>query len=91
MLPATTQMEQHEIMFSWGHFYLSYNQQAISPRGEAVPNTELFRRLAKAMGIDDPFFQRSDEQMALEAMDWTQPRAWTASPWSSSSATAMRG
>jgi anaerobic selenocysteine-containing dehydrogenase len=60
-------------MFSWGHFYLTYNHQAIPPRGEAVPNTELFRRLAKAMGFDDAFFQRSDEQMALEAMDWSSP------------------
>ena len=73
VLPATTQMEQTEIMFSWGHFYLSYNHQAIAPRGEAVPNTELFRRLAKAMGIDDPFFHRDDAQMALDAMDWASP------------------
>ena len=58
VLPATTQMEQHEIMFSWGHFYLTLNQPAIPPCGEAVPNTELFRRLAAAMGLDDPFFKR---------------------------------
>ncbi len=73
VLPATTQMEQYEIMFSWGHFYLSLNQRAIAPRGEAVPNTELFRRLAAAMGFDDPFFKRSDEQMAVEALDWSSP------------------
>ena len=73
VLPATTQMEQHEIMFSWGHFYLSLNHRAIQPCGEAVPNTELFRRLAAAMGYDDPFFRRSDEQMAVEALDWSSP------------------
>jgi anaerobic selenocysteine-containing dehydrogenase len=73
VLPATTQMEQMEIMFSWGHFYLSYNHAAIAPQGEAVPNTELFRRLAKAMGLDDPHFQRRDEQMAQDAMDWANP------------------
>ena len=73
VLPATTQMEQHDIMFSWGHFYLSLNQQAISARGEAVPNTELFRRLAKAMGFDDPHFSRSDEQMAAESINWDSP------------------
>lgn len=37
VLPATTQLEQYEIMFSWGHFYLSLNQPAIEPLGEAVP------------------------------------------------------
>lgn len=73
VLPATTQMEQYDIMFSWGHFYLSLNQQAISPRGDAVPNTELFRRLAAVMGIDDPFFKRTDQQMAMESLDWSNP------------------
>ena len=73
VLPATTQMEQDEIMFSWGHFYLGYNNRAIPPQGECVTNTELFRRLAKAMGMDDPFFQRSDEQMITDSLDWTSP------------------
>jgi anaerobic selenocysteine-containing dehydrogenase len=73
VLPATTQLEQYDIMFSWGHFYLSLNEPAISPRGEAVPNTELFRRLATAMGFQDAFFTRTDEQMALDALDWSSP------------------
>ena len=73
LLPATTQLEQIEIMFSWGQFYLAYNNQAIEPLGEAVPNTELFRRLAKVMGTEDPFFQRSDEQMVVDAIDWNSP------------------
>jgi anaerobic selenocysteine-containing dehydrogenase len=73
VLPATTQLEQKDIMFSWGHLYLSYNNQAIAPLGEAVPNTELFRRLAAAMDIDDPFFFRSDDEMIEASMDWTNP------------------
>ena len=91
VLPATTQMEQHEIMFSWGHFYLSFNQQAIAPRGEAVPNTELFRRLAKAMGYRRSVLpaQRRADGAGGDRLE-RAPR-WKASPWSSSSATAMRG
>ncbi|MFD1702547.1 molybdopterin-dependent oxidoreductase [Methylopila henanensis] len=73
LLPATTQLEQKDIMFSWGHLYLSYNNPAIEPLGEAVPNTELFRRLAKALGIDDPFFYRSDDEMIEQSMDWASP------------------
>ncbi|HEY4864578.1 MAG TPA: molybdopterin-dependent oxidoreductase [Candidatus Dormibacteraeota bacterium] len=73
VLPATTQLEQFDIMFSWGHLYFSLNQQAIQPLGEAVPNTELFRRLAGRMGFEEECFRRSDEEMALEAMDWTAP------------------
>jgi anaerobic selenocysteine-containing dehydrogenase len=73
VLPATTQLEQFDIMFSWGHLYLSLNQKAIEPLGEAVPNTELFRRLARTMGCDDQQWHRSDEQMALDALDWASP------------------
>jgi len=73
VLPATTQLEQFDIMFSWGHLYLTLNQKAIDPLGEAVPNTELFRRLAQTMGLDDPHWSRSDEDMALDALDWTNP------------------
>src|ERR1700739_2194388 len=60
-------------MFSWGHLYLSLNQQAIAPLGESVSNTELFRRLARAMGFDDRQWRRSDEEMAADALDWANP------------------
>jgi anaerobic selenocysteine-containing dehydrogenase len=73
VLPATTQLEQKDIMFSWGHLYLSYNNPAIEPLGEAVPNTELFRRLAKAMGIEDPSFYRTDDEMIEASLDWNNP------------------
>jgi anaerobic selenocysteine-containing dehydrogenase len=73
VLPATTQLEQFDVMFSWGHLYLSLNQPAIAPLGEAIPNTELFRRLAARMGFTDPCFTRSDDQIAAEALDWSAP------------------
>ena len=73
VLPATTQLEQDDIMFSWGHLYVTYNEQAIEPLGEAVPNTEMFRRLAARMGFDDPLFRRTDEEMIAEAFDWSHP------------------
>jgi anaerobic selenocysteine-containing dehydrogenase len=73
VLPATTQLEQFDLMFSWGHLYLSLNQQAIAPLGESVSNTELFRRLARTMGFDDRQWQRSDEEIAADALDWANP------------------
>jgi anaerobic selenocysteine-containing dehydrogenase len=73
VLPATTQLEQKDIMFSWGHLYLSYNNPAIEPLGEAVSNTELFRRLAKAMGIEDPSFYRTDDEIIEASLDWINP------------------
>ncbi|MBT3926356.1 MAG: molybdopterin oxidoreductase family protein [Rhodospirillaceae bacterium] len=74
VLPATTQAEQFELMYSWGQFYLSVNEPAIAPLGEAVPNTELFRRLAATFDFDDAQFRTSDEDIARQAVDWDDPR-----------------
>ncbi len=73
VLPATTQVEQSDLMFSWGHLYLTLNRQAIAPLGESVPNSELFRRLARTMGFEDAFFQRDDEEIMRDSMVWESP------------------
>jgi anaerobic selenocysteine-containing dehydrogenase len=73
ILPAATAAEHSEVMVSWGSFYVNYNAAAIAPRGEAVSNTEMFRRLSAEMGFDDPFFQRSDDQIIEDSFDWTVP------------------
>jgi anaerobic selenocysteine-containing dehydrogenase len=73
LLPATTQVEQADLMFSWGHFYLMLNQPAVPPIGEAVTNSELFRRLARAMDFEDPFFYRDDEELMQASMLWDHP------------------
>ena len=63
VFPAATQIEQVDMVPSWGHLYLGWNQPAIEPLGEAVPNTELWRRLARAMGFEDPVFELDDETL----------------------------
>ena len=62
VLPATTQLEQLDLMWSWGHTYLSLNQPTIAPLGEAVSNTELFRRLAAQLGMNHAYLHTSDEE-----------------------------
>lgn len=73
VLPATTQIENLDVMFSWGHTYVTFNQPAIAPLGEAVPNTELFRRLAARMGFTEDCFQLNDEELAMQVYDWSAP------------------
>jgi anaerobic selenocysteine-containing dehydrogenase len=63
VLPATTQLEHRDIVFSWGHHYLTWNEPAIDPLGEAKPNTETFRLIAERLGFDDPIFRESDEEL----------------------------
>jgi anaerobic selenocysteine-containing dehydrogenase len=66
VLPATSQIEHLDLAHSWGHLYLALNQPAVQPLGEALPNSEIARRLATALGIDDPLLRMSDE----EAVRW---------------------
>ena len=54
VLPATTTLEHFDIHKAYGHLYLSLSRPAIAPLGEALPNTEVFRRLAARMGLDRP-------------------------------------
>ena len=53
VLPATTQLEAVDVVSSWGHLYTGWNEPAIAPRGESVSNSELHRRLARAMGFTE--------------------------------------
>ena len=54
VFPATTQLEHFDLIPSWGHDYLTFNQPAIAPLGEAVATTEFFRRLAAHLGFSEP-------------------------------------
>jgi anaerobic selenocysteine-containing dehydrogenase len=68
VLPATTQLEHWDLLGSWGHTFLSLNRPAIAPLGEARPTTEVFRRLAEALAIDEPYLRQSDEEMIRDAL-----------------------
>lgn len=68
VLPATSQIEHLDLSPAWGHLYLSLNRQAIPPRGESLSNTELFRRLAAALGRTEPWLFESDESMIRAAL-----------------------
>jgi len=74
VLPATMAGEHDDMMFSWGHFYLTVNEQAIEPRGEAKSNAEIFRLLAASFGFDDPQFKMSDMELAEHYLKWDAPQ-----------------
>jgi anaerobic selenocysteine-containing dehydrogenase len=68
VLPATSQIEHLDLTPAWGHLYLALNRPAIAPRGECLSNTELFRRLAQALGRTEPWLFESDESMVRGAL-----------------------
>ena len=74
LLPATTQLEQTDVHSSYGHLYALANNPAIAPLAEALPNTEVFRRLAVRMGFTEPCFRDSDDDLARQAFRADDPR-----------------
>ena len=92
VLPATTQLEHYDVHKTYGHAYALVNNPAIAPLGDALPNTEIFRRLAARMGFTDACFADSDEAIARQAFDASKPRGqidwaqlasrgWQRAPW----------
>ena len=74
VLPATTQLEHWDVHLSYGHVYASLNRPAIDPIGESLPNTEIFRRLSRAMGLTDACFADDDITLIKQALDTTHER-----------------
>jgi anaerobic selenocysteine-containing dehydrogenase len=68
VLPATTQLEHWDVHLSYGHHYVTLNQPSIEPLGEALPNSEIFRRLAARMGLDDAMFGDDDVTLIRQAL-----------------------
>ncbi|MEO9102253.1 MAG: molybdopterin oxidoreductase family protein [Burkholderiaceae bacterium] len=67
VLPATTQLEHWDVHLAYGHTDVLLNRPAIQPMGKALPNTEIFRRLARAMGFVEPCFSDDDEALCRAA------------------------
>lgn len=69
-LPATTQLEHLDVHKSYGHTHVMANLPAIQPIGDSRTNTDIFRGLARAMGLTEPSLFETDEQIASKAFRW---------------------
>ncbi|HEX6315594.1 MAG TPA: molybdopterin oxidoreductase family protein [Gemmatimonadaceae bacterium] len=74
VLPATTQLEHWDIHFAYGHHYATLNRPSIAPIGQALPNTEIFRRLARTMGLTQEWFDDDDLTLIRQALDTDHER-----------------
>ena len=54
VLPAASFLEFDDIVSPYFNLTLSAQVKAVEPQGEALPNQEIFRRLARAMGYEEP-------------------------------------
>ncbi len=69
VLPSTMQHEQFEINDSFSHLYLNLNRPAVAPPGQCLAHSEIFRRLARALELDEPALYASDEELGAALLD----------------------
>jgi anaerobic selenocysteine-containing dehydrogenase len=74
VLPAATQFEIDDLYAAYGHHWLQRAAPVLPPQGEALSNTEIFRRLADRFGFDDPCFRDDDAALMDQAIDGADPR-----------------
>jgi anaerobic selenocysteine-containing dehydrogenase len=74
VLPACSHFEYPDLYPAYGQHFLQRAEPVIPQVGESLPNTEIFRRLAKRFGFNDPAFQASDAELMDEALAPDDPR-----------------
>lgn len=63
VLPAASFLEFDDIIFPYFHNTVSAQARVTEPLGSALPNQEIFRRLAAAMSFRDPELYENDRSM----------------------------
>ena len=69
VLPACSHFEHPDLFAAYGTHWLQRAEPVIPPQGEALPNTEIFRRLAARFGFTDPAFTATDAELMDDALD----------------------
>lgn len=63
VLPAASFLEFDDIVTPYFHLSVSAQVRAVDPPGKALPNQEIFRRLAAAMGFAEPELFTPDREL----------------------------
>jgi anaerobic selenocysteine-containing dehydrogenase len=74
ILPACGPFEIADLYGAYGTQYLQRAEPVIPPVGNALPNTEIFRRLAARFGYNDPAFAATDAELMDDALDAADDR-----------------
>ena len=73
ILPATFSVEQADIYRCYGHCTLGTAYPVIEPPGECKSNWDTFALLAAAMGYEEAYFKRSEQEMLQYILDHPAP------------------
>ena len=73
VLPAASFLEFDDVVMSYFNASISAQVKAVPPLGEALPNQDIFRRLASAMGLTDPELFETDAEMIATLLEQAKP------------------
>ncbi len=73
LLPATTFVEHADLYTAYGHYYLQWAEPILPARGQCRPNSWVFQQLAARLGMSDPVFRMSTEELASDLLDSPHP------------------
>ena len=73
LLPAASFLEFDDVVMSYFDHSISAQVKALPAVGEALPNQEIFRRLAKAMGLSDPELFETDASLIERLLEQAKP------------------
>ena len=68
VLPAAGFLEFDDVTFSYFHLHMGAQAKVREPLGSSLPNQEIFRRLAAAMGFDEPALFEDDAALIEQMM-----------------------
>lgn len=73
LLPATMFTEHADLYCSYGHYYLQWAEPILQAPPECRPNSKVFQALAARLGLTDPVFRMSAQELAQELLDSPHP------------------
>jgi anaerobic selenocysteine-containing dehydrogenase len=73
VLPAASFLEFDDVVMSYFNHSVSAQAAALKPPGEALPNQDIFRRLAAAMGLEDSELFETDDQIIRTTLHQAKP------------------
>tara|TARA_R110002096_G_scaffold5159_6_gene24114 strand:+ start:2133 stop:4157 length:2025 start_codon:yes stop_codon:yes gene_type:complete len=73
VLPAASFLEFDDITFSYFHLHMGAQTKVNDPVGQSLPNQEIFRRLARAMDLDEPALFEDDASLLAGMMTQMNP------------------
>lgn len=68
VLPAATYLESEDVYRSYGTCYLQFGPQVLEPQGEAWSNRRLAQELARRLGLGDPVFSMTTDELLRELL-----------------------